>query len=124
MLCALKSYRKDDAKAEVDGKTIFLTLRSPWTVAGQTWPAGALLASNTSSIPLRQLTVDLPRPDRFLGLHFFNPVHLQPLLEVVRAETTSDAALASALVIWRHKSNIERLRAGKENVFRFGGKKA
>ncbi len=34
------------------------------------------------------------------------------------------AALASALVIWRHKSNIERLRAGKENVFRFGGKKA
>jgi acyl phosphate:glycerol-3-phosphate acyltransferase len=34
------------------------------------------------------------------------------------------AALSSALVIWRHRSNIERLRAGKENVFRFGGKKA
>ncbi|MDR3719649.1 MAG: glycerol-3-phosphate 1-O-acyltransferase PlsY [Bryobacteraceae bacterium] len=34
------------------------------------------------------------------------------------------ALLASALVIWRHRSNIERLRAGKENVFRFGGKKA
>jgi glycerol-3-phosphate acyltransferase PlsY len=34
------------------------------------------------------------------------------------------ALLASALVIWRHRSNIERLRAGKENVFRFGGKQA
>lgn len=34
------------------------------------------------------------------------------------------AALSSALVIWRHRSNIERLRAGKENVFRFGGKQA
>jgi glycerol-3-phosphate acyltransferase PlsY len=34
------------------------------------------------------------------------------------------AALSSTLVIWRHRSNIERLRAGKENVFRFGGKKA
>ncbi len=67
----------------------------------ETLPAGALLASNTSSIPLRQLAVDLPRPDRFLGLHFFNPVHLQPLLEVVRAEATSDAALASALAFAR-----------------------
>ncbi len=38
--------KPDDAKAEVDGKTIFLTLRSPWTVAGQTWPAGALLAAD------------------------------------------------------------------------------
>jgi 3-hydroxybutyryl-CoA dehydrogenase len=63
----------------------------------ETLPAGALIASNTSSIPLRLLTDGLPRPDRFLGLHFFNPVHIQPLLEVVRAATTSDAALASAL---------------------------
>jgi glycerol-3-phosphate acyltransferase PlsY len=37
---------------------------------------------------------------------------------------TTAALLASTLVIWRHRSNIERLRAGKENVFRFGGKKA
>ena len=63
----------------------------------ETLPANALLASNTSSIPLRLLTTGLARPDRFLGLHFFNPVHIQPLLEVVRAGSTSDAALASAL---------------------------
>ena len=37
---------------------------------------------------------------------------------------TAAALLGSTLVIWRHRSNIERLRAGKENVFRFGGKKA
>ena len=63
----------------------------------ETLPPGALLATNTSSIPLRLLADGLARPDRFVGLHFFNPVHIQPLLEVVRAETTSDAALASAL---------------------------
>lgn len=63
----------------------------------ETLPPHALLASNTSSIPLRLLSDALPRPGQFLGLHFFNPVHIQPLLEVVRADTTSDAALASAL---------------------------
>ncbi len=63
----------------------------------ETLPSQALLASNTSSIPLRLLTDAVPRPDRFIGLHFFNPVHLQSLLEVVRAETTSDETLASAL---------------------------
>ncbi len=63
----------------------------------ETLPPYSLLASNTSSIPLRQLTDALPHADRFLGLHFFTPVHLQTLLEVVRADTTSDAALQSAL---------------------------
>ena len=63
----------------------------------ETLPSRALLASNTSSIPLRLLTDGLARPDRFLGLHFFNPVHLQSLLEVVRADTTSDVALETAL---------------------------
>ncbi len=75
--------------------------RALFETVTETLPTNALLATNTSSIPLRLLTDRLPRPDRFLGLHIFNPVHLQPLLEVVRADTTSDAALAAALAFAR-----------------------
>ncbi|HJU26430.1 MAG TPA: 3-hydroxyacyl-CoA dehydrogenase NAD-binding domain-containing protein, partial [Rhodanobacteraceae bacterium] len=49
-----------------------------------TLPDGALLATNTSSIPLDELRRALKRPERFLGLHFFNPVAQMPLVEVVR----------------------------------------
>lgn len=54
---------------------------------------GALFASNTSSIPLAQILDVVPDPSRFCGMHFFNPVHIQPLLEIVAAEQTSDAVI-------------------------------
>ena len=47
---------------------------------------GALLASNTSSIPLDTLASGLQRPAQFAGLHYFNPVALMPLVEIVRHE--------------------------------------
>ncbi|MEV4479907.1 3-hydroxyacyl-CoA dehydrogenase family protein [Micromonospora coxensis] len=60
----------------------------------------ALLGSNTSSIPIAELAEGLARPERFLGLHFFNPVWAMALLEVVvgpaTAEATTDAAVALA----------------------------
>jgi 3-hydroxybutyryl-CoA dehydrogenase len=55
-------------------------------------PAQAMLASNTSSLPLDRLAEGLTRPERFLGVHWFNPAHLIPLVEVVPTERT-DAAL-------------------------------
>jgi 3-hydroxybutyryl-CoA dehydrogenase len=58
---------------------------------------GALLASNTSSLSISEIAASLPHPARFLGLHFFNPVHLMRLLEVVRGRETSEEALAEAL---------------------------
>jgi len=58
-----------------------------------------LLASNTSSLPVSRIAEATTRPDRVLGLHFFNPVHLMPLLEIVQGEQTSSAALARALVL-------------------------
>jgi 3-hydroxybutyryl-CoA dehydrogenase len=58
-----------------------------------------LLASNTSSLPITRIAEATSRPERVLGLHFFNPVHLMPLLEVVRGEQTSGEALALALVL-------------------------
>ncbi len=54
---------------------------------------GALLASNTSSIPLEELRTVLNEPRRFIGLHFFNPVAMLPLVEVIRCEDTEQEAL-------------------------------
>ncbi len=56
----------------------------------------ALIASNTSSIPIAQLAAGLPHPERVLGLHFFSPVPVMNLIEVVVALDTSEATLASA----------------------------
>src|SRR6185503_10685933 len=56
----------------------------------------ALIASNTSSIPIAQLAAGLPRPDRVLGLHFFSPVPVMRLVEVVVALDTSAETVAAA----------------------------
>lgn len=61
-------------------------------------PPHALLASNTSSIPIVQMATATQRPDRVLGLHFMNPVPVMPLIEMVRAITTSDETMARARV--------------------------
>jgi 3-hydroxybutyryl-CoA dehydrogenase len=57
----------------------------------------AMLASNTSSLTLTQLAAGTSRPDRFVGLHFFNPVPVMKLVEVVRTILTSDEAFESAM---------------------------
>lgn len=56
--------------------------------------ADAILASNTSSISITRLAQASPDPKRFIGMHFFNPVPIMPLLEVIRGLGTSDATLA------------------------------
>ena len=53
---------------------------------------GAVLATNTSSLPVAEQAAATGRAERFLGLHFFNPAQVMPLLEVVRAEATGDEA--------------------------------
>ena len=59
----------------------------------------ALLASNTSTLPITGLAEGVKRPDDFIGMHFFSPVDKMPLLEIVVGEKTSDAAIAKALDI-------------------------
>ena len=56
----------------------------------------ALLASNTSSLSLTEIAAAATQPQRVVGMHFFNPVHLMKLLEVVRAFQTSDETIAAA----------------------------
>ncbi|MFJ3370574.1 3-hydroxyacyl-CoA dehydrogenase NAD-binding domain-containing protein [Pseudomonas sp. NPDC086251] len=58
---------------------------------------GAILASNTSTLPITDMARDLNKPDGFIGLHFFSPVDRMPLVEVVVGEQTSDITLAHAL---------------------------
>jgi 3-hydroxybutyryl-CoA dehydrogenase len=58
--------------------------------ADQTLPAEAVLASNTSSIPISSLAAATNRPERVIGMHFFNPVPVLKLVEVVRGRETSD----------------------------------
>ncbi|MGS2591093.1 3-hydroxyacyl-CoA dehydrogenase NAD-binding domain-containing protein [Streptomyces hebeiensis] len=59
-------------------------------------PAHAILATNTSSLSVTEMASKLKNPERVVGFHFFNPVAILPLLEIVRGERTDDAALATA----------------------------
>ncbi|MGK3124281.1 fatty acid oxidation complex subunit alpha FadB [Candidatus Pantoea formicae] len=62
----------------------------------------AILASNTSTIPISLLAQSLQRPENFCGMHFFNPVPRMPLVEVIRGEKTSEATI-SKVVAWASK---------------------
>jgi 3-hydroxyacyl-CoA dehydrogenase/enoyl-CoA hydratase/carnithine racemase len=58
-----------------------------------------VLATNTSSLSVSEMARDLAHPERVVGFHFFNPVAVLPLLEIVRGEQTDDAALATAFAV-------------------------
>jgi 3-hydroxybutyryl-CoA dehydrogenase len=58
-------------------------------------PAEAVLASNTSSIPIASLAAATQRPDKVVGMHFFNPVPMLPLVEIIRGRDTSDGTAAA-----------------------------
>ncbi|XKH59205.1 fatty acid oxidation complex subunit alpha FadB [Halomonas sediminis] len=60
-----------------------------------------ILTSNTSTISITRLAENLKRPENFCGMHFFNPVHRMPLVEVIRGEKTSDAAVSATVAYAR-----------------------
>ena len=63
---------------------------------GQATPAHAILASNTSSLPLADIAEASGRPQNVVGMHFFNPVHIMALLELVHTAKTSEDALQTS----------------------------
>jgi 3-hydroxybutyryl-CoA dehydrogenase len=69
--------------------------------ADELLPEGAILASNTSSIPITSLAAVTGRPDCVIGMHFFNPVPVLKLVEVIRAVQTSDATAAAIVELAR-----------------------
>ena len=68
-----------------------------FAMARKTMRADAILASNTSTLPITDLAEGMADPSRFIGLHFFSPVERMPLVEVIVGKETSDATLAAAL---------------------------
>lgn len=68
----------------------------------------AVLATNTSSLSVTAMAADLEHPERVVGFHFFNPVAVLPLLEIVRGERTDDATLATAFAVGKQlkKSSV------------------
>jgi 3-hydroxybutyryl-CoA dehydrogenase len=69
--------------------------------ADRSLPGDAILASNTSSIPIASLAAVTGRPDRVIGMHFFNPVPMLRLVEVIRTESTSDETAAAIVALAR-----------------------
>ncbi|MGD9573653.1 MAG: 3-hydroxyacyl-CoA dehydrogenase NAD-binding domain-containing protein [Thermoleophilia bacterium] len=69
-------------------------------------PPGALIGSNTSGLSITEIAAATGRPDRVLGLHFFNPASVMALIEVVRGETTSDATAAAGMALARDLGKV------------------
>jgi 3-hydroxybutyryl-CoA dehydrogenase len=67
--------------------------------ADEVLPPEAILASNTSSIPITRLAAATSRPDKVVGMHFFNPVPVLKLVEVIRAVQTSDETAAAIVAL-------------------------
>jgi 3-hydroxybutyryl-CoA dehydrogenase len=86
-----------DSDLVIEAVTEDLELKNGmWKELDALCPAGTIFASNTSSLTIAAMAAATKRPDRFVGLHFFNPVPLMPLVEVVRTVTTSQEAFDRA----------------------------
>jgi 3-hydroxyacyl-CoA dehydrogenase / enoyl-CoA hydratase / 3-hydroxybutyryl-CoA epimerase len=65
----------------------------------QNVPESAIFASNTSTIPIARIAASAARPDHVAGMHFFNPVHRMPLVEVIRGDRSSDETIATIFAL-------------------------
>jgi 3-hydroxybutyryl-CoA dehydrogenase len=75
--------------------------RAIFAQLGEHCGPGVLLASNTSSLPVTELAVAATHPERVIGMHFFNPVHIMKLVEVVETERSSEQAVVAAMELAR-----------------------
>src|SRR2546430_17500186 len=80
----------------------------------------AIIASNTSSISMTTLAALTKRPDRFVGMHFMNPVPVMALVEVIRALQTSEATFETTM---RLAEKLEKKPVGVNDAAGFGSKR-
>ncbi len=66
----------------------------------------AIFATNTSSLPIHEIAAEATHPERVIGLHFFNPVHRMPLVEVIRADSTSDEATLATVAFAKRLGKV------------------
>lgn len=104
-----------DKSAFADADFVIEAVFEDLTVKKQVWAElekivkpEAVLATNTSSLSVTAMAEGLEHPERVVGFHFFNPVAVLPLLEIVRGERTDDATLATAFTVGRQlkKSSV------------------
>jgi 3-hydroxybutyryl-CoA dehydrogenase len=101
--------RLADCDLIVEAVTEDLALKTElWRALDPRCPPDTIFASNTSSLSIGDMAAATARPDRFIGLHFFNPVPLMPLVEVVRAVSTSRDVFERTMAFTR--------RLGKEPI--------
>lgn len=97
------SVSKDSfADAELVIEAVFEELsvkKKVWAEVEAIVSSETILATNTSSLSITAMAAELAHPERVVGLHFFNPVAVMPLLEIVRGERTNDVALATAFSV-------------------------
>jgi 3-hydroxybutyryl-CoA dehydrogenase len=101
VLARITTHTSLDAVASADAviEAVFETIPVKQDVLAKIdalLPAGRLIASNTSTIPITMLAGFTQRPEAFVGMHFFSPVPVNPLLEIIPGESTSPKALAAA----------------------------
>jgi 3-hydroxyacyl-CoA dehydrogenase/enoyl-CoA hydratase/carnithine racemase len=92
----------DFADADLVVEAVFEDLgvkKQVWAELEKIVSPACVLATNTSSLSVTAMAADLEHPERVVGLHFFNPVAIMPLLEIVRADRTDDASLATAFAV-------------------------
>jgi len=97
------------ADAEVVIEAIFESLEAKQELYARLEPRmkpDAILATNTSSLMLEPLTAKLARPERLVGLHFFNPVPQMPLIEIVQSERTDPGVLQAAIAFSRRLDKL------------------
>jgi len=85
-------------EAVVEKLTVKRAVLKEWEEAV---PRTAIFASNTSTLPITEIAVGALEPGRVVGMHFFNPVHRMPLVEVIRGERTSDETVATIFALAR-----------------------
>ena len=93
------------ARADVIIEAIFENVEAKHAIYRDVEPRmkpGAVLATNTSSIPLETLATALKEPDRLVGIHFFNPVAMMPLVEIVRTGSSSAQSVEQAIAFTQH----------------------
>ncbi|MDO7869495.1 3-hydroxyacyl-CoA dehydrogenase NAD-binding domain-containing protein [Nocardioides jiangxiensis] len=99
LVTAEVDYEKAFSDADFIIEAVFEEIGVKKTVfanAEKVAPANAVFATNTSSLSITEMAADLKHPERVVGFHFFNPVAVMPLVEIIKGETTSDEALATA----------------------------
>ena len=97
------SSTSDIAEAAAGARLVIETVsesleikKSVFAAAEAAVAPGAILASNTSALSVTEMAIATKTPDRFIGMHFFNPVHKMKLIELVRGLPTSDETVSEA----------------------------